>query len=106
MAYDKYFKNELDNHETQYFILDTKGEGNQGDVDFIKYQWSRSKYNLVKEGDLFLYRRPRDASETNKFYFFGAAKNRRDHRNQTCDCAVGKAIPVSELHISGRFRRF
>lgn len=74
MTYDKYFKEELDNPATQYFILDTKGDGEYGDVDFVQYQWSRSKYNLVKEGDIFIYRRPSKASETGKFYFFGAAK--------------------------------
>ncbi|WP_310876900.1 HNH endonuclease [Priestia megaterium] len=69
------FESEFRNPNTNYFILDTKGKpGDHGDVDFISYDWSPSKYNKVKEGDLFLYRRPSKASETRKFYFFGAGK--------------------------------
>ncbi|MCP4611704.1 MAG: hypothetical protein GY845_23590 [Planctomycetes bacterium] len=74
MTYDRHFKQEFGNPKTQYFILDTKGGGKHGDIDFVQYQWSRSRYNLVREGDVFLCRRPRSASETGEFYFFGAAK--------------------------------
>ena len=72
--YKEHFKKELNNPNTQYFIFDTKGAGKHGDIDFVQYQWSRSKYNLVKEGDVFICRRPGKVSETRKFYFFGAAK--------------------------------
>jgi putative restriction endonuclease len=70
------YAGELSEPSRGYFILDTKGTAQgHGDVDFISYNWSPSKYNRVKEGDLFLYRRPGSASEINgKFYFFGAAK--------------------------------
>lgn len=72
MTYDIYFEAELANHETQYFILDTKGGGKHGDIDFLRYDWSPSRYTLVKEDDVFLYLRPRDDSGTR--IFFGAAK--------------------------------
>lgn len=74
MGYKQYFNEELQNPSTKYFILDSKGGGQYGDVDFDKYEWDRTKYNQVREGDIFLYRRPSSASETKKFYFFGAAK--------------------------------
>ncbi|MHA7097717.1 HNH endonuclease [Priestia megaterium] len=74
----KLFESELRNLDTNYFILDTKGKPvDYGDIDFVSYDWSPSKYNKVKEGDLFLYRRPSKASETRKFYFFGAGKIRK-----------------------------
>ncbi|MHA2960203.1 HNH endonuclease [Priestia megaterium] len=70
------YKEELSSPNTNYFILDTKGTAQgHGDVDFISYNWSPSKHNKVKEGDLFIYRRPSKASEiSGKFYFFGAGK--------------------------------
>ena len=69
------YSEELNSEKTRYFILDTKGADPQhGDVDFIKYQWQTNKFGLVRTGDLFLYRRPGKASETKKFYFFGAGK--------------------------------
>ena len=55
MTYDIYFEAELANHETQYFILDTKGGGKHGDIDFLRYDWSPSRYTLVKEDDVFFY---------------------------------------------------
>jgi hypothetical protein len=36
-----YFHDELINPPTNYFIFDTKGGGNYGDVDFTKYEWDR-----------------------------------------------------------------
>nr|WP_236784886.1 HNH endonuclease [Alteribacter salitolerans] len=70
------FDFELKNTDTQYFILDTKGTlQDHGDVDFKSYDWSPSRYNLVNEGDLFIYRRPQSFSEVKgEFYFFGAGK--------------------------------
>lgn len=70
------YSDELNKDSTGYFILDTKGTAQgHGDVDFISYNWSPSKFNRVNEGDLFLYRRPSSASEiSGKFYFFGAGK--------------------------------
>lgn len=74
MNYSDYFKDELKNPNTNYFILDSKGDASIGDIDFEKYSWHRSKYNKVNESDLVIFRRPSKASETNKFYFYGAAK--------------------------------
>ncbi|MGG3563181.1 HNH endonuclease [Neobacillus rhizosphaerae] len=70
------YKEELEDPSRGYFIFDTKGTAQgHGDVDFVSYNWSPSKFNRVKTGDLFLYRRPSSASEINgKFYFFGAGK--------------------------------
>jgi len=74
MNYKEHFEEEFQNKETNYFIFDTKGGSQYGDIDFIQYQWDAARYNLVKEGDLFLYRRPGKSSATKKFFFFGAGK--------------------------------
>lgn len=70
-----YYQDELDKDSTNYFIFDTVGLGDHGDVEFETYDWSTNMFNRVKPGDLFIYRRPAKASEVkNKFYFFGAGK--------------------------------
>lgn len=74
MSFQELFAEDFNRQSTTYFIFDTKGGSLYGDVDFIKYEWSPSFYNLPKEGDLFLYRRPSGASETGSFYFFGACR--------------------------------
>ena len=56
----------------RYFIFDTGVTGK--DIDFVQYNWSRSRYNKVREGDYFLYRRPQKVSENKKFYFFGSGR--------------------------------
>lgn len=70
----EYYSKYLNDPETRYFILDTKGKGQgHGDVDYSSYDWSPSKYNRVRSGDLFIYRRPGSGSELRgQFYFFGA----------------------------------
>ena len=75
MNYKNIYEKELNNSGTNFFIIDTKGSGvKHDDTDFIKYSWRTNKFGLVKPGDLFIYRRPGKASETGKFYFFGAGK--------------------------------
>ena len=59
--------------DVNFFILDTKGIGHKyDDQDFVKYSWSPKRYNRVKSGDLFIYRRPNTKSQRESFYFFGA----------------------------------
>lgn len=68
------YQEELNNSETNYFILDTHGNY-EDEKDFNSYIWETNRYNLVREGDLFIYRRPTKSSEIPKeFYFFGAGK--------------------------------
>lgn len=76
MEYLDLYKEELANDETQYFIFDTSGaEGVMGDIDYKEYRWETDKFNRVKEGDLFIYRRQSKASEIKgQFYFFGTGK--------------------------------
>ena len=56
----------------RYFIFDTGVKGH--DIDFVQYSWDRKKFNRVREGDYFLYRRPQKVSENKKFYFFGTGR--------------------------------
>lgn len=76
MGYLDLYREELDNEETQYFIFDTSGvEGDMGDIDYKEYRWETNRYNKVKEGDLFIYRRQSKVSEIKgQFYFFGTGK--------------------------------
>lgn len=67
------YRNELNNENTRYFILDTHTDG-VWEVDFVRYSWERTKYNLVREGDLFIYKKPLRASGIGEFYFFGSGK--------------------------------
>ena len=67
------FEKELKNASTKYFIIDT-GRIEHPDIDYEIYTWNKHHYNLVSEGDLFVYRKPQRVSENGKFYFFGAGK--------------------------------
>lgn len=72
--FEDIYQEELNNSETNYFILDTNGDY-KGEKEFETYIWETNKYGKVKEGDLFIYRRPQRASEIkNEFYFFGCGK--------------------------------
>jgi len=63
----------IKNSKLRYFIFDT-GSGHDKDIDFQQYTWRRSRFNKVREGDYFIYRRPSKVSENKKFYFFGTGK--------------------------------
>ncbi|WP_226910159.1 HNH endonuclease [Marinilactibacillus psychrotolerans] len=75
-----FYKDELENENTQYFIIDTHGtktniEDRYQESDFSSYTWNLKQYKQVNEGDLFIYRRPQSSSEiSGEFYFFGAGK--------------------------------
>ena len=62
--------------EVRFFIFDSKNDHLiYGDKDFEEYHWDQSKYNKVRVGDYFLYRRPQKASEVkNQFYIYGMGK--------------------------------
>jgi hypothetical protein len=49
MDYKEYFQKELNDIKTEYFILDTKGDEKTGDIDFVKYSWSTSRYKKLKK---------------------------------------------------------
>jgi len=70
-----FYKEELKNVNTEYFILDTHKSSVYEDIDFKYYYWEVTRYNQLKEGTLFIYRRPQSSSEIkNQFYFFGTGK--------------------------------
>ena len=65
--------------EIRYFIFDTgvpsKNPGeSEYDKEFVQYFWCLGQYNRVRQGDMFLYRKPTKVSENKKFYFFGSGK--------------------------------
>lgn len=95
-AATRYFSAELQNPATNYFIFDTKGGGEHGDIDFMKYDWTPSRYNLAKEGDLFIYRRPDKSSETGEFYFFGACKIGQITGTTRYSASLTKTYPFKE----------
>ena len=100
MNYSDFFKDELQNPHSNYSILDSKGDALIGDVDFEKYSWHRSKYNKVNESDLVIFRRPGKASETNKFYFYGAAKIGAISGNDKVTAQLKKPYPfVEQIHM-------
>ncbi len=46
-----------------------------GDIDYKEYRWETNRYNKVKEGDLFIYRRQSKVSEIKgQFYFLEQEK--------------------------------
>lgn len=99
MSILKYFEKELGDLDTDYFLLDTKGGGAHGDIDFVQYQWSRSRYDQVKEGDLFIYRRPGKSSETGQFYLFGACKIGRINGKDRVTALLEKTYPFqNDIH--------
>ena len=71
-----YFRDEISQKATQYFIFDT-GSKDHRDIDYEIYTWNKHKYNQVKENDLFVYRQPQKISASKKFNFFGAGKIRK-----------------------------
>ncbi len=97
MYYKEYYQRELNDTNTEYFILDTKGDEKTGDIDFVKYSWSTKQYNKIKEGDLIIFRRPGKASETNKFYFFGAAKMGKIEGIERVTGKLDKCYPFNEF---------
>ena len=42
------------------------------DKEFTQYFWSLGRYNKVREGDKFIYRKPSKVSDNKQFYFFGS----------------------------------
>ena len=101
MNYKQFYNSELSDISVNYFILDTKGAGTHGDIDFVQYQWSRSKFNRMNEGDLVVFRRPGTSSETRKFYFFGAAKIGEITGDDRVTALLDKVYPFQDyLHQS------
>jgi len=90
------FNEELNNPDTNYFLIVVSGD-HPDDVDFVQYSWRRSKYNLVKPGDLLMYRRKSKNKLLREFFFYGAAK---------FEAIEGKDYVVSRLGKPIRFSDF
>ncbi|WP_332632554.1 HNH endonuclease [Halalkalibacter flavus] len=105
----KYYDKELKDSDTGYLILDTKGDpGEHGDIEFISYDWSPSRFNKIKVGDLFLYRRPQRASERGKFYFFGAGKIDTIEQigEDRLRAFIGKPLPFEKKLLPGELEDY
>ncbi|MCH4009734.1 hypothetical protein [Companilactobacillus sp.] len=69
------YTEELNNPETNYFVLDSGSNVNHDDIDFKAYSWRKDLNKKIKAGDLFIYRRSGGGSEfSNLFYLFGTGK--------------------------------
>jgi len=85
-----------EDNQKRYFIFDTGVT--HDDIDFEQYSWERSRYNKVREGDYFVYRRPTKVSENRKFYFFGMGQMGKIEGDG--DRVIGKVInPVRFTNI-------
>ena len=105
----EFFGPELSKSGTQYFIFDTTPAKSHRDLDFEVYSWSRKKYNRVHPGDLFVYRRPKGASEIRgEFYFFGAGKVERikDKEDGEVEGIVAKPIPFPDVVTQSQMEKF
>jgi len=67
------YSKEINNTETQYFIIDL-GAHDQRDLEYSYHTWNKYRYNLIKRNDLFIYRTPQKISPSRKFFFFGSGK--------------------------------
>ncbi len=69
------YKNQIDNPNTHYFIIDSSSSATHNDVDFKFYSYQNKSNKQLHSGDLIIYRRSGSASEWgNEFYLYGAAE--------------------------------
>lgn len=94
-----------------YFIIDTHGSNDNkeihDDVDFYKYVWSKARFNKVKKGDFFIYRRPSKNSKFKEFYFFGAGvfgdvdnKNSLDEKNKEVYSLLHNTVKFEKIILA------
>jgi putative restriction endonuclease len=96
-----FYETELLDASTNYFIFDSD-EKKHHDIPFKVYTYEKQRYNLVKEGDLFIYRKPTKSSSNGKFYFFGTGRIRKLDYIQTSststrvNAVVDKCVPFAK----------
>lgn len=83
---------QLIEHDTRFFIFDSKSDHLiYGDKDFDEYHWDQARYNKLRIGDVFLYRRPQKASEVKgQFYIYGLGKIKSIQSVNNADDAAQK----------------
>lgn len=114
MNFRKLYEEELGRSSTNYFILDTGGnttnvDHEHDDIDFEEYVWHTDRYNLVKENDLFIYRRQMKASEiSGEFYFFGAGKIEeiKPFKGTEVFAKIGKSFVFKEKLLKSDLENF
>ncbi|MBG1468514.1 HNH endonuclease [Staphylococcus aureus] len=86
------FKTELENERTRYFILDTNYT-NSDDTE-KEFTWDVKQNNKIREGDLFIFRRPTNLSQiAQQFYFFGAGKIEKiERKNNVATAYIAKPL--------------
>ena len=84
----------VDLGDARFFIFDSKRDHLvYSDLDFKEYHWDKAKFNKVRPGDFFLYRRPQKASEIkNQFYLYGAGR-------------IGQMIEVPNESVPSKVRQ-
>lgn len=93
----------------KFFIFDSKSDHiYYGDKDFEEYHWDKSKYNKVRPGDFFIYRRPQSASEIkNQFYLYGFGKIKAIEEEPTQDVSENKKKRrkplIGRIELGNRF---
>jgi len=71
------FNEQLNNPNTNYFIIDSSSSPEHNEVDFKFYSYQNRNNNQLHKGDLIIYRRSGSASEWgNEFYLYGAGEFR------------------------------
>lgn len=70
-----------------FFILDSHKKDSEKhiykDVDFVNYNYNKTRFNLLKENSLVLFRRPKRSGIDGKFYFYGGAFIEKLNINET-----------------------
>ena len=84
----------VDLGDARFFIFDSKRDHLvYSDLDFKEYHGDKAKFNKVRPGDFFLYRRPQKASEIkNQFYLYGAGR-------------IGQMIEVPNESVPSKVRQ-
>ena len=87
----------VEDKSKRYFVFSTGLPGFKDDIDFETYPWERSRFNKVREGDFFVYKKSSNVSENKKLYFFGMGQIGSIHGDNK---VVGKIInPIKFSNI-------
>ncbi|WP_227710550.1 hypothetical protein [Staphylococcus aureus] len=85
------FKTELENERTRYFILDTNYT-NSDDTE-KEFTWDVKQNNKIREGDLFIFRRPTNLSQLlNNFISLELENRKIERKNNVATAYISKPL--------------